>query len=618
MNRREAPTFGGCLLLLGVLGSYGVESLAFGQELPATTIPADEVRVQGVRSSARETGTPVRRVDGRSLELSPRASLLESIALETPGLYVNARGPFAGVSFGGAGAMRLRGLGGSPNTEILVLEDGVPDMMGLFGHPVPDAYFPAYLAGAEVIPGGDSVLYGNGAMAGVLSFRTRWAHHEGEEIRLSGQGGSYTTNVFQAGLLGKRQGVDYLAMVRTTHSAGHRDYAGGDETGTLGKVRYALAPGVDITLRQRVLIAHTFDPGPASRPFSNHFIDFRRYNQALTLRHGSNAWTGRVTAYGNLGDHRLFDGFHSHDSLFGLWIDEQWKPEAHTTLMAGLDARSSGGSGEDVITKKSYGTYRIAWADPYQQVTVQPSTALRLVAGLRQHLSALRDPMLLKKVGVEIALPSAVRVAARYVENYREPTVVERYFPFPVANASLRPERSTTLDITLGWSPSEQLDVSVTGYQTSANDYIRQLGAYPAFLLENIESLRFRGLEGKAKVRIVGPLTITVTGAITQVGKYTAQTPTRTATGNIAYEHGAWRAALTGMYAGGLFQKDFSQQPLDDPWQIDARIDHALAQGHVRLWVIARNLTNHRYAYIADYPMPGVNIMLGIELMHEP
>jgi len=40
---------------------------------------------------------------------------------------------------------------------MLVLEDGVPDQMALFGHPIAEAYPSQYLARADVVPGGDSL-----------------------------------------------------------------------------------------------------------------------------------------------------------------------------------------------------------------------------------------------------------------------------------------------------------------------------------------------------------------------------------------------------------------------------------------------------------------------------
>lgn len=579
----------------------------------AASAPGLEVEVRATRQAQRDAGAPARRVSGEDIERSARATLLESVALETPGLYVNARGPFAGVAYGGAGGMRLRGLGGSPNTEIVVLEDGVPDQMGLFGHPIPDAYFPAYVGGVRVIPGGDSVLYGNGAMAGVIETRTRWLGHDGHDVRILGELGSYETATLQAGALGATGPWDYLATVRTTHSEGHRAFAGGTETGAIVKARYRITPHVDVTLRQRTLLAHTFDPGTASRPYYDHYVDFDRYNQSVTLTHEHERVSGRVTLYANLGTHQLFDGFRSHDSLFGLWADTLVRPERHTSVWLGLDGRSIGGDGKDLVGNVDYGAHRHALLDPYQQVAVSPWAFLTLVAGAREHLTA-SAPLLLGKLAAEAELPLGLRVAARYVDNYRDPSVVERFFPFPVANSTLRPERSSTLDATLGWRLRDVVKVELTGYITRAHDYIRSLGAYPVFSLENIESLRLRGLEGLVQVRPVRSLVVGVTGSVTEVGKYSAQTPTRTATGLIVYEVGAWRFELDGMYAGGLYQKDFAQLPLEDPWQLDARVDRVLLDGHLRAWVTGRNLTNHRYAYLYDYPMPGINALAGVEI----
>ena len=210
---------------------------------------------------------------------------------------------------------------------------------------------------------------------------------------------------------------------------------------------------------------------------------------------------------------------------------------------------------------------------------------------------------------------NGLRIATRYVENHRDPTVVELYLPFPVANPNLRSEQSSTTELTVGWRPAPRLEVEVTGYRTLAHDYIRTLGAYPAFERANIDRVDLKGIEALVRARIWGPFSMRLTGAPTDVGPYTAQTPARTATGSLLYDDGTLRIALTWFYAGGLYQMDFRQGKLADPWELGARVDRVFDKGKVRAWITARNLTNHRYAFIADYPMPGFNTLVGLELV---
>ena len=94
-------------------------------------------------------------------------------------MYITSRGTgLHGISSGASGGIYIRGMGGSPNSQILVVEDGAPDYQGIFGHPIPDAFFPSMIDKVTVIKGGDGVLYGTNAM-GVIDIRNRWPEKGG-------------------------------------------------------------------------------------------------------------------------------------------------------------------------------------------------------------------------------------------------------------------------------------------------------------------------------------------------------------------------------------------------------------------------------------------------------
>lgn len=101
-----------------------------------------EIAVVGQRAISRDRTQDATRVEGQRLPDSPRASTFEALSQESADVYVPGRGAMHGVASGAAGGIRIRGLGGSPNSQVLVVEDGVADYQGIFGHPIPDAYVP--------------------------------------------------------------------------------------------------------------------------------------------------------------------------------------------------------------------------------------------------------------------------------------------------------------------------------------------------------------------------------------------------------------------------------------------------------------------------------------------
>ena len=128
----------------------------------------NEVVVTGTRNATDIRHLPMTiSVVGRT-QLADRyqPSLLPALTEQVPGLFVTSRGVLGyGVSTGAAGGLSIRGLSGS--AQMLVLIDGHPQYMGLFGHPISDSYQTMLAERVEVLRGPASVLYGSNAMGGV-------------------------------------------------------------------------------------------------------------------------------------------------------------------------------------------------------------------------------------------------------------------------------------------------------------------------------------------------------------------------------------------------------------------------------------------------------------------
>jgi len=107
------------------------------------TISIDEVVVTGTKTSVNRNNVPltVSVISKEKIETSSESALLPVLSEQVPGLFVTERGITGfGVSTGAAGQIMLRGIGGSPYTQVLVLLDGNPQFMGVMGHPLPDTY----------------------------------------------------------------------------------------------------------------------------------------------------------------------------------------------------------------------------------------------------------------------------------------------------------------------------------------------------------------------------------------------------------------------------------------------------------------------------------------------
>jgi iron complex outermembrane receptor protein len=163
------------------------------------TVQLNEVVVTGSPIQVNKENVPlsVSVVNSTQLAASNGSALLPVLNGLIPGLFVTERGITGfGVSTGAAGQISIRGIGGNPTTGVLVLIDGHPQFMGLFGHPLSDSYVASDAQRVEVIRGSASVLYGSNAMGGVINIITKEQQSDGFQSNADMMLGSYNTQKY--------------------------------------------------------------------------------------------------------------------------------------------------------------------------------------------------------------------------------------------------------------------------------------------------------------------------------------------------------------------------------------------------------------------------------------
>ena len=142
---------------------------------PSNVNHLDEVVVTGSNNAVGKNLLPytVTTVSNRQLESTGSTQLLSAISGLVPSLFVSERSIFGfGVSNGGSGHIKLRGVGGDRASAVLMMVDGQPQFAGLYSHHIADFYETEYVERVEVLRGPASVLYGSNAMAGVINVIT--------------------------------------------------------------------------------------------------------------------------------------------------------------------------------------------------------------------------------------------------------------------------------------------------------------------------------------------------------------------------------------------------------------------------------------------------------------
>ncbi len=179
-------------LSLAAVPAYSVTSSA----QPDTVSALGEFVVTGTAAAVPQRLLPytVTVLDNRRLESSGQTQVLSDISGMMPSLFVTQRGIFGfGVSNGGSGHIKLRGVGGDRASAVLLMVDGQPQFAGIYSHHIADFYDKEYVERVEVLRGPGSVLYGLNAMAGIINVITKRAAADGVHATVQSQYGSYNT-----------------------------------------------------------------------------------------------------------------------------------------------------------------------------------------------------------------------------------------------------------------------------------------------------------------------------------------------------------------------------------------------------------------------------------------
>ncbi len=596
-------------------GEEGASDEEWDEEEYTTVVTASE---QAGKDATSDTTT----VKGEELIMSPRPSVLEALSQTSSGIYVTGKGTGVhGVASGASGAIMMRGLGGSPNTQVLIVENGAPDYQGIFGHPIPDAYVPFLIDEVLVIKGGDSVLYGTNAMGGVIVIEDRFLEYDGFELLTDLGAGSFKTLEGTAALLASKGRWKLASSFGMFTTDGHR--AGTDGSSVVGQIggRWRPIEGLDLEIRAKVLHVEGGDPGPVSHPYTDHWFDVWRTTVTMKLDYEHPVFDLTFVPHANIGVHRLYDGFHSVDVVAGGTVEADVRIVETLRLLLGIGAEGVDGIVEDRIEMQSTAIDATTALFFYNQLTWTPLRGLSFVAGTREMYSTAYGFVFLFKGGGTWTPTEGFTVRARIAKNFRQPTLRELYLPYPTANPDL--EHETSLNADLGFEiAKEHVETSVTWYRTDARNMIKYFGSWPSAEVVNIDHLVIYGIEAHLGIIDLGPVGLHLGADFRDVGRYTRQNPSSKYNFTIEAGHSfgphTVEGSLSGEWVRGLFSSNYGRDPIDDVFFMDLSVryrftipDRLIA---IEPYLHLRNITNNSYAYIEEYVMPGFNLAAGVRV----
>ncbi len=461
-------------------------------------------------------------VTAKDLENSGQTQLLSVLSGQVPSLFVTQRGilGFTVGSNGGAGHIKLRGIGGDRASAVLMMLDGQPQFAGIYSHHVADFYNKEYVERVEVLRGPASVLYGSNAMAGTINVITKQAKSDGVHATLTSQYGPY--NTWQTSLTctvrhGRLSALASLSYDRTDGNIDGLDFKQG---GGYAKIGYEFSTHWKAYADYALTNFKAHDPvyPTLSNPESTdvYYQSITRGEASVAASNYYGTTDGTIRAYYSYGNHYIDDPrhFHSLDDRFGVMAFQNFTPWCGAAVTAGFDFNTYSGeipvSGGNNHTEGSMSTIarkHITEYSPYLTYSqIIANGLLTLNGGLRMANSSMFDTRWIPQAGFAINLPADFTIKASAASGYRNPSFRELYL-YRMANPDLEPERMWNYEISAGRRFGSYLAIDLTAYYSKGDNLIQTVD------MKNVNTGRFinKGIELSARSYLLPNLNVTST-----------------------------------------------------------------------------------------------------------
>ncbi len=587
--------------------------------------PIGEVVITGSRHATEHDLLPytVSTIDRAQIEASGTNQLLSTLSAQIPGLFITERNIFGfGVSNGGSGGIKIRGVGGDGSTGVLMLVDGQPQFSGLYSHPIADFYESEYVERVEVLRGPASMLYGSNAMGGVIHVITRQAQEKGVRTTLCTQYGSFNTWLSSATnttRFGKFSSLISLGYDRTDGIQENFDFK---QLSGYAKVGYDFSEHWQAYVDYSLMRFVGNDPvyprldNPSSTDIYHQNIT--RGNASISLNNYYNRTNGSLRLYYNHGNHNVDDPrhFHSLDNRFGVMAYQNFSPwhDAAATLGFDFDTYSgeipiSGGTAHTPGSKTTIERKSVTEYSPYLALSQELFEGILIInGGVRMANSNRFGTQWIPQGGVVVHPGRKWSVKASVAKGYRNPSFKELYL-YRMANPNLRPESMVNYEITVGKSFSHYLSLDLTGYYSQGSNIIQQVDQ------KNVNTGSFinKGIEVSATSHPIKQLSLRASYSYlhTSLDNLTAAPKHQYFLG-IGWQ--ALRQLRVDAELRGIVDLLVSPQiALQDYALLNMKVSYRVVNP-LEIFATLNNITNARYTILRGYTMPGFNAMGGVKV----
>lgn len=595
------------------------------EEAPDSAEQLREVVVTGTNSPLPEKLLPytVSVVDHKRLESTGATQVLSAISGMVPSLFVTERSIFGfGVSNGGSGHIKLRGVGGDRASAVLMMIDGQPQFAGLYSHHVADFYDKEYVERVEVLRGPGSVLYGSNAMAGTINVITRNPHEDGVKTTLSTQYGAY--NTWLSSLTNTVRYGRFTSLVSASYNRtdGNVDNFDFNQMDAYAKVGYEINNLWKANADYSLMHFNGNDPiyptlsNPESTAIYHQSVVRGEASASVSNNYGNTSGLGRI--YYSYGNHFIDDPnhFHSKDDRLGVMLYQNFSVWQGSAATVGFDFDVYSGaipvSGGRPVSETNLGAItrkKIVEYSPY--ITISQNFAGSLVsvnAGMRMANSDKFGTQWIPQFGFALNPGCGFNIKGNLAMGYRNPSFRELYL-YKMANPDLNPEKMMNYEISIGKEFSQYLTAGLTGYFSRGTDMIQTVDQ------KNVNTGRFinKGIEVTLSIRPLDNLRLFASYSYL----HTSLDNLTGAPGNqyfLGAETTLWKkvdisADLKGVGAlyvsEGIHRQNYAL--------LNLKVNYRICK-YVAVFTRLENITDAKYVINRGYDMPGFTAMGGVKV----
>lgn len=529
-----------------------------------------------------------------------------------PGVYVNKTGDY------GRADIDIRGIG-DRGRSVMVLIDGRPVKMGLYGCTVTHTLPMNNVDHIEVVRGPASVLYGSDALGGVVNIITKKASTplEGDFTASYGSNASQQYRLRAGGVYRK---LDFYATGDYRTTDGHLAHSAYDGRDATGRVGYDIAPGISAILTGKYFDGYKEEPLRATDSdtmVADTWNDYHRWAIDLSVdgKWSRQDLTARV--YRNSGEHKFSDGWHSTDYTNGAMFQASRGTLRHNRIAIGADCRQQGG--------KRVAIDSVPWAKYEYGVFVHDEQTILdraiLSAGARYHHDEISGDAVAPQAGCVLQVPTGTIFKASVSKGFRAPQINELYL-FPASNTDLEPEIVWNYEVGINQKIIQGVSFEATGFILKGSNFIETIPnptPPPLYAFDNVGNFEFRGVETGIVFQRQKSIAAHVFHSYLDPGKKTTGRPGHKTDASIRILHRGANVNLSGTYVADCFAADSSQKPIDDYCVLNAKLAcHTVFD--LEPFLAIDNVTNTEYAVYANLPgteagvyrMPGRSYTIGL------